>query len=270
VSRGSRGPSTRDPDAISRALARLYDLDLLDDPGDLEMYLDLAARTRGSILELAAGTGRIAVPLAIAGHDVTAVDIDPAMLERAVARADAAHPRLAGRLELVEADLVDLDLPEAGTFGLAFIALNSFFLLATPAAQRQAFATMARHLAPEGLAVVDVWLPDAGDLAGFDGRLVLEYERTEPEAGDVVTKMASARFDPQTSIVDLTAIYEEGRPGEAVLRWTRHDALRLVAADELAGMAEAAGFRVEQIAGEYDLGPPDAETDRAILVARRL
>ena len=56
--------------ATAAALARLYDLDLLDDPGDLDLYLALAARADGPILELAAGTGRLAVPLALAGHTV--------------------------------------------------------------------------------------------------------------------------------------------------------------------------------------------------------
>jgi 2-polyprenyl-3-methyl-5-hydroxy-6-metoxy-1,4-benzoquinol methylase len=72
----------RDP-AIAAALARLYDLDLSEDPGDIELYLALAARTGGPILEIAAGSGRVAVPLAVAGYEVTAVDIDAAMLARA-------------------------------------------------------------------------------------------------------------------------------------------------------------------------------------------
>ena len=66
----------RDPDTAA-ALARLYDVDLLDDPGDIDLYLALAARTGGPILELAAGSGRVAIPLAQAGYEVTAVDIDP-------------------------------------------------------------------------------------------------------------------------------------------------------------------------------------------------
>ena len=76
---------TRRPAA---ALARLYDLDLLDDPGDLDLYLALAGRVGGPILELAAGSGRLAVPLAAAGYDVTGVDLDPAMLDRARTAAD--------------------------------------------------------------------------------------------------------------------------------------------------------------------------------------
>src|SRR5262245_51030248 len=121
------------------ALARLYDLDLLDDPGDIDLYLALAARVDGPILELAAGTGRLAVPLAEAGHDVTAVDIDPAMLARLRRRAAVAGRDVEAQLVIVEADLLDLELDEAGSFGLAFIGLNSLFVLASRDAQRQAF-----------------------------------------------------------------------------------------------------------------------------------
>jgi SAM-dependent methyltransferase len=262
------GAAPDEPTKTARALARLYDLDLLEDPGDVELYLVLAARTGGPILELAAGTGRIAVPLAAAGHDVTAVDLDPAMLERAYARAAAVGGRGMGRLELVEADLLELDLLGAGTYRLAFIALNSMFLLATPGAQRQAFRTMARHLAPGGLAVVDVWLPEPEDLARFDGRLIFEYERLEPETGLGVTKVDSARYDPETAVVDLTVIYEEGPAGGSPIRWTRRDSLRLVGADELRAMAEDAGLVVEEIGGDYDLEPVGPGSERAVLIAR--
>jgi SAM-dependent methyltransferase len=208
------------------------------------------------------------------------------MLERAFARARAMGDRRGGksarnpavggsrgrvdvgRLELIEADLLELDLPTAGTYRLAIIALNSLFLLATPDAQRQAFRTMSRHLAPGGLAVVDVWLPEADDLARFDGRLIFEYERLEPETGQQVTKVDSARFDPTTAIVDLTTIYEEGPSGGPLVRWIRHDALRLVGAGELRAMAEDAGLVVDEIGGDYDLEPIAPDSERAILIAR--
>lgn len=256
--------STRD-----RALARLYDLDLADDPGDLDLYLALAGRTGGPVLELAAGTGRLAVPLAAAGFDVTAVDVDPAMLERARSRAAAAGERTRRRLTFVEADLLGLELPAANAFRLAFVALNSLFLLATRDAQRAAFRSLASHLAPGGLAVVDVWLPDADDLARFDGRLVLEYERIDPETGWTVMKTAAARHDAATGTVELTTIFDEGEPGTPPARWTRHDALRLVSPDELRDFAEAAGLTVESVAGGYDLEELGAGSERAIVIARR-
>ena len=260
------------PVAISetaRALARLYDVDLVDDPGDLDLYLALATRTGGPVLELAAGTGRVAVPLAAAGHAVTAVDLDAAMLERARRRGEQAGVAVADRLDLVEADLLGLDLPAAGSYRFALIALNTLFLLATRDAQRAAFEVMARHLEPGGLAVADVWLPDADDLARFDGRLVLEYERIDPESGLHVTKTASAQHDATTGIVNLTSVYEEGADGEPARRWIRRDALRLVSADELRDFATGAGLTVESLAGGYDLEALGPGSDRAIVVARR-
>jgi SAM-dependent methyltransferase len=258
-----------EPTAEARALARLYDVDLVEDPGDEDLYLALARRTDGPVLELAVGTGRLAEPLVRAGYDVTGVDLDPAMLERARRRLDVVRGRSAGRAELVEGDLLTLDLPAAGSFRLAFIGLNSLFLLATRDRQREAIGRLARHLAPGGLAVVDVWLPDTDDLSRFDGRLVLEYVRTDPETGATVTKLASARHDAPLAIVDLVAIYEEGRPGEPARRWTRRDALRLVGADELRVMAEDCGLVVEDVAGGYDLEPLGPSSERAVLVARK-
>lgn len=249
------------------ALARLYDLDLSDDPGDLDLYLALAARADGPVLELAVGTGRLAVPLAQAGYPVTGVDLDPAMLARARLRAEAALAGTAERLTLIEADLVGLHLPDAGMFGLAFIALNSLLVLPSRAAQGAAFRAMADHLAPGGLAVADVWIPDAEDLARFDGRIMLEWPRLDPETGGMVTKVGSAQHDASSASVTMTTIFEEGGQGEPARRWVRRDQLRLLSADQLRGFAEAAGLTVELLAGDYGLGPMGPATERAILIA---
>jgi SAM-dependent methyltransferase len=258
-----------DPTAEAVALARLYDVDLVEDPGDLDLYLALARRTGGPILELATGTGRLLAPLAEAGYEVTGVDVDPAMLARAKRRVAALPASAARRATLVEGDLLDVDLPGAGSFAFAFIGLNTLFLLATRERQRAAVRALAAHLHRGGLAVVDVWLPDTEDLARLDGRLIFEYERVDPESGLHVTKTAAARHDATTGVVDLVAIYEEGPAGTAPARWIRRDVLRLVAPDELRTMAEDAGLEVEELAGSYDLDPIRPGSERAILVARR-
>jgi SAM-dependent methyltransferase len=251
------------------ALARLYDLDLAEDPGDLDLFLALAARTGGPILELAVGTGRLALPLAAAGYDVTGVDLDPAMLARARAAAAEAGTSIGPRLRLLEGDARTIRLPEAGTYRLAAIPLNSVFLMGTRREQAEAVATLAVHLAPGGLAVVDAWLPDADDLARYDGRLVLEWVREEPGTGRTVTKTGSAIYDPSAGVVRLTTIFDASGPGGAAARWVRVDRLRLVGPDELIGFAEAAGLVVDALAGDYDLGPLELGAERVILVARR-
>jgi len=251
------------------ALARLYDLDLSEDPGDLDLLLALAARTGGPILELAVGSGRLAVPLAADGYEITGVDLDGAMLARARRASVAAGKAAARRLHLVDGDARTIRLPEAGTFNLAFIPLNSIFLMGSRAGQATAVATLAAHLAPGGLAVVDAWLPDADDLSRYDGRLVLEWVRRDPETGRTVTKTGSAAYEPATASVRLTTIFEEGHPGEPAMRWVRTDRLRLVAPDELVVFADGAGLEVETLAGDYDLGELGPGSERVVLVARK-
>ncbi|HKF85493.1 MAG TPA: class I SAM-dependent methyltransferase, partial [Candidatus Limnocylindrales bacterium] len=256
-------------ETAAAALARLYDLDLSDDPGDLDLYLALAGQTGGPILELAVGSGRLAVPLASAGYDVTGVDVDRAMLDRARAAAAAAGPATDARLTLLTGDARDVQLPGAGSFNLAFVPLNSLFIMGTRADQAAAVATLAAHLAPGGLAVVDCWLPEAEDLARYDGRVVLEWARTDPETGHTVTKSGSAVWDAGRNTVGLTTVFEAGPQGEPPVRWVRVDHLRLVSPEELTAMAEGAGLRVERLAGDYDLGPLERGSERVIVLARR-
>jgi SAM-dependent methyltransferase len=244
------------------ALARLYDLDLAEDPGDdLDLYLALAERTGGPILELAAGTGRIVRPLAAAGYKVTALDLDPAMLGRLAAWAPT-------NVTPVLADLTSWRLPRAD-YRLAILGLNSLFLMAERHLQQAALAGLFAALVPGGLAVVDVWLPDSADLARYDQRLLIDYIRTDPASGSTVTKTVSALHDAATATVLLTSIYDEGRPGTPVVRWIRRDVLRLVGSGELVEMARAAGFEIDVLAGDYGLEPLGPGAQRAILVARR-
>ena len=141
--------------------------------------------------------------------------------------------------------------------------------MGTRADQAAAVATLAAHLAPGGLAVVDAWLPDADDLARYDGRLVLEWVRGDPGSGRIVTKTCSAVYDATTSSVVLTTIFEEGHAGEPPVRWVRVDRLRLVSPDELVAFAEAAGLVVETLAGDYDMNDLEPGAERVVMVARK-
>jgi SAM-dependent methyltransferase len=250
-------------------LARYYDLDLQEGPGDLERYQALAAAEGGAVLELAAGTGRLAVPLALAGHAVTAVDRDRAMLDRARVAWDRAKAGAAtgGALEVVEGDLLEVDL--GARFALVIIALNSLVLLGTQERQAAALRAVARHLRPGGLAVIDVWLPDVGDLALYDGRLNLEWERSDPETGERVAKVDAARLDAATGHVELVTWFDawpaDGGPAR---RTSRADHLRLVTAGELTAMAEAAGLVVEALEGDHAGGAFGPGAERAVVLAR--
>jgi SAM-dependent methyltransferase len=251
--------------------ARYYDLDVADERDDIDMYLALAAASDGPILELACGSGRICVPLAAAGHDVTGIDIDPDMLDRARqawSRAVDDDPET-GALTLVQADATAVSLGRR--FDLVILGFNSLLVIGDgePSAQQAALATMTRHLSTVGRAVVDTWLPTAADLALYDGRLIHDWTREDPETGEQVSKTTSATYDPETGRATIETIFDAWRQGDAPRRSSRRDEVRFPTRTELLSMIESAGLAPQIIAGDYDTSPIDPESDRVIIVAAR-
>lgn len=249
-------------------IARYYDLDLVEDPGDVAMYLALAAEGRGSILELCVGSGRIAVPLAAAGHDVTAVDRDPDMLDRArvLWKRHPARKSGGGSLSLVENDVTLLDLPER--FDLVILALNSLLLLDGRDAQVAALRAMAHHLEPAGRAVIDVWLPSAADLDLYDGRLMLDWVRREKERDEHVAKLTSARHDPETATALITTFFDAWQDTKRTRRVMRQDTAHLLTAAGVRSLIREAGLTVERSAGDYSLAPFQSGGDRLVVMCR--
>ena len=152
-----------DATTYGRSFADVYD-DWYHDVSDVEATVAaVAARARVAspagtprILELGAGTGRLALPLAVAGLHVVGVDASPDMLARARAKAAAAglDP---DRLALVEADMA-APLPD-GPFAVAFVAFNTLFNLTTAEAQARCFAHVAERLGPGGAFAVEAFVP---------------------------------------------------------------------------------------------------------------
>jgi SAM-dependent methyltransferase len=261
------GAGARLADAGAGArLAALYDLDLTDEQADLDLYLALAAGSAGPVLELAAGTGRICVPLAGAGHDVTGVDRDPDMLARArAAWADATRRPGRGSLELVQADITTLELDRR--FGLVLLALNSLLLLGGRDAQLAALRVMARHLAPGGQAVIDVWLPTPDDLTIYDGQTRLDWLRTDPDTAERVAKLWAGRHESAVGAATVWTFFDTWpSDGGPVNRLAREDELHFLASTELLALVEQAGMAVKAAGSDYALSPFGGDADRIVLV----
>ncbi|HUP83321.1 MAG TPA: class I SAM-dependent methyltransferase [Candidatus Limnocylindria bacterium] len=235
------------------------------------MYLDLARTTGRRILELAVGSGRIAVALAAAGYDVTGVDNDPAMLARARAawkgngRGEENGTAGGGSLTLIDDDLMTLDL--ATRFDLVILALNSLLLLDGRAAQQRALEVMRAHLAPAGRVVIDVWLPTTDDLELYDGRPILDWIRTDPQTSQRVAKTNVAHYDATTNSATLTTRFDAQSDDQPPRTTTRVDTVTFVGATELLALADEAGLSVERVIGDYAGTPWSEASERVVLIA---
>jgi ubiquinone/menaquinone biosynthesis C-methylase UbiE len=233
--------------ALYDAIARIYDPWSLSVTEDVDFYVEEALASGGPVVELAVGTGRIAVPVAKAGVTVIGVDQSTGMLE--VARELADQEGVTARLDLRVGDMrqppVDEQVP------LVTIPFRSLLHMPDEADKLRVLQAAARLLVPGGRLVFDVFAPSAEDIAETDGRW-LEREPGILERAD---------WDEATRTLTLSV-----RSGEAAASFTLH---WLDAAEWQRLIAEA-GLVVDAVYGWFDRRPFAGEEDMIWLCRRPL
>jgi ubiquinone/menaquinone biosynthesis C-methylase UbiE len=251
-----------------KAIAAYYDAEnehhsMLEQ--DVPFFLDhLPRRRKQRVLELAAGTGRAAIPIAQAGHTVVGVDYDPAML--AIARRKRDVVGLSERqLSLVRADILKLNLRQR--FDWACILFNTFLVFTTIAQQDAALQVVHRHLKPRGRLWIDIFQPNLALLAreqsvGYDPVLfhVPELDRTVLRSTDV-------RRDPAAQVQQITFNYRWYDDRGQERREKIEFALTFIFPRELQLLLERNGFRLDRVYGNYDGSALNADSPRMIAVA---
>src|SRR5437868_4314172 len=134
---------------------------------DVPFYVGLARDADGPLVELAVGTGRVAIPVAQAtGRRVIGIDSSPAMLARARQRAAEAGVEL----DLREGDIRELELEEPAA--LIYCPARSLLHLATWADRRRCFERVAASLRPDGRFAWNAFAFDHRIASAIEGRHV--------------------------------------------------------------------------------------------------
>lgn len=240
-------------------LAELYDVEY-DHDYDLPFWLDLAEREPGPIIEWGAGTGRIAAPLARAGHDVTAVELSEEMVNRGREKGGAAW--ITG----------DMRHTEAGhDFGLAVCAFNSFLCLTSPEDALDFLANAAAHLRPGGLLGIEVSAFRPEELAiPYNGPALQHDLMRDLSNGGTLERFSVSTYDAAEQLLSMRLFYElYGSGGVMYERRSGTLEIRTTTRDELTLMLRLAGFTVEEVYGGFDGESFTAESDHLIVLARR-
>src|SRR5215470_1030504 len=173
---------------------RHYDALNRDIVADIPFYLDEAKRARGPVLELACGTGRLTIPIALNGIPIEGVDRSPSMLAHLRTKAEQA----AVTIPLTEADIRDFDLGRK--FSLIFLGFNSMQHLHDYGSQAALFANVRKHLSPGGKFVFDVFNPKIAFLAQSGGPRKLEREYEDPDGPGKISLEQTLVYDDAVQV----------------------------------------------------------------------
>jgi SAM-dependent methyltransferase len=240
-----------------------YDLEYGTTGLDLPFYLELAARAEGPVLDIATGTGRVALALAEAGHQVTAVDVSPAMIALAAAK-DADET-----VAWVEQDARELKVK--GKFALAVIAGNAFQQLLTDEDRAAALKAAWRQLAPGGTLALAVRFPHAAELARRVEAPEIWHSYLDASGSQVVVS-GTQRYDAASQVMTHETYRQFAADGTAAATPTS-TAVRYSFPQELVAAITAARFEVEGVYADFAGAPLTAETaptaSALVVVARK-
>jgi SAM-dependent methyltransferase len=220
------------------------------DPAVLDPAVEFLARLAGDgpALELAIGTGRVAVPLAARGVPVSGIELSEPMVARLRRKVDETV------VPVAVGDMATTRVP--GEFALVYLVFNTIGNLRTQAEQVACFRNAAAHLRPGGRFVIEVQVPPLRRLP--PGSVAVPFDVGGEHLGfdtfDLVTQQAQSHH------------YSRGDDGR--YRYGVHN-FRYVWPAELDLMAQLAGMALEQRVAGWDGGAFTADSESHVSVWRK-
>lgn len=232
---------------------------------DVAFYVEEAKASRGPppVLELGCGTGRILIPIARAGSTMVGLDSSKQMLERCRANLSREPAPVQQRVTLHQRDMHEFDL--GAQFPLIIAPFRVFQHLTTVDAQLRFLANVARHLAPQGRFVFDVFNPRFAVLVSADGTEREDTPETTLPDGRTFRRayrIARVRWVDQVSEAELI-YYVDGK------RYVQAFEMRWFLPAELQHLLARAGFQVRQVYGDFARGPLVDGAPEQVVVAER-
>lgn len=148
----------------------------------------------GRALELGIGTGRIALPIYQAGVEVHGIDSSPAMTEKLYTKPGGQN------IPIKHGDFADIDIE--GQFELIYVVLNTFFGIQTQDDQLRCFINTASHLAPNGVFVIEAFVPDMSRYT--DNQTVRSVEIGDDDLRFEVTQIDPLNQQVNSKLIHIT------------------------------------------------------------------
>jgi SAM-dependent methyltransferase len=239
--------------------------------GDIEWYCQKAIASRGPVLELGAGTGRIAVPIAEAGVAVTAVDLDGGMLERLRRKVAALPGTVQSRIAVHHADMRKVSLNDR--YALVIIPFRAFLHNLTWDDQLAALQRAYEHLRPGGELALNVFHPSLEFMAanaGVHAGVWRARSTHRLESGGFIVRSDMQKYDTvRQRLSSLMRTEEFGADGALVRTHMMDLELAYLYQADVMRLLDHAGFDLLRISGDFTGRPFGRDSDELVVEARR-
>ena len=224
--------------------------------GDIAFYTRLAGEANGPVVEIAVGTGRVAIPMVLAGVQVLGLDLSPQML--AIARRKATERAVERELGLAVADMRSFALSRPAA--LITIPARAFMHNLTTDDQLATLAACRAALRPGGRLALNIFNPNLEMIAHC---MQLPPEDREQPGTQLPGELETRDYDPSEQRVD-TRLKMRAPDGQNVVAIR----LRWIYRFEMEHLLARSGFEVEELYGDFDGNRFDITSTELVWVAR--
>lgn len=237
----------------------LYDLEYADHTEDIDYYVRMARSCGGSVLELACGNGRITVPIARAGVQVTGIDLSQPMIDDLHDKLWREPTEVRKRVRLAQRDFRTLEADGEQGLGrhpLVMLPFNALHHCMSLDDVRQVLDGVRDCLQERGLFALDCFLPDASLYDRDPSERHEPRDFIDPRTGGRLTSWERSWYEEDDAIhnVVYSYLHADGRQEDVHLR------LRIFQQTELRATLQDAGFELLQESAGFDGRPmrPDS------------
>ncbi|MHA2395925.1 MAG: class I SAM-dependent methyltransferase [Candidatus Thorarchaeota archaeon] len=236
--------------------------DLFADNTDLPFFLEFARKTGSPILDLAAGTGRVAFSLAREGFEVVALEHSSSMIAEARKKIESSPKEVSSRITLVEGSMKEFSLDQR--FPLVIVP-NSFVHLLTTQDQLSTIHCVKKHLTDDGLFILDLYPGEHQyERATFeDAPATLSDGRTVTRSGVIKSDIPSRllRVELRYTVTDFD--------GQVLNVVDVVSGAALIFKEEADHLIQMSGMHVENEFGDFEKNPYTPDSGRRIFILRK-
>jgi SAM-dependent methyltransferase len=223
--------------------------------GDIKFYVDFAVEAEGPVLELGCGTGRILIPTARAGVQITGLDKSDEMLKICRGKLQSETPQVRGRTKLILADMCSFELESK--FSLVTITYGPFNSLVSVEEQIRCLNCVGQHLRGNGALIFDVFYPSLKELSASEGTEVFTAKTPfeMPDGRRVIWGIRYNSIDYNRQVVDEELFYNILYPDGRKERIVYSERLRYFFRFEVEHLLARTGFRTESVYADFGKEP---------------